>query len=752
MLRQKSGSKCSFTNGKLRFFAGFFLASSSLATFFNGLPGKKFDAAAIFLLLACAFFPAAAAAGEGQGGWRVEAGQMESSAGGVVTATGEVEMRPVKGDAVIRADRVVYDRKNARVEASGRVEVRQKDDRLTADYAEIDLDSGDIVLKNGLLYYDPAHLYVEAGDMKRIGGTLWRFRDLILSTCQFGPSSAPDWAFGAGRGRITVDGYAFLTHVTFRVRGVPVFYIPWLALPAKTTRQTGFLFPWISSSSRDGVAFAAPFFVNVSPSADFTLFPGYHEKRGPSFGLEARFRGAESAGLVALSYLDDRTAEENPATDGDYRSDGILRTRHDRWWLRGKLGSSLGRSADFVADIDAASDLDVILEFRDGADGFEKSVKQSLAMFNSSYQDPGLAMRENIAGAQGRGKYGFAGIQAVVVDDLEEEERPGEALHTLPHLSADLRLPALLPETTLALAADYHNYYRRQGSGYQRMYLRPELVAPFPWKLFEGRIALGADERLYRVEYHGDAAGESGGYERHGVSARANMAATFSRDYPGAGFRHGIRPNLVYSFQDADGRGEVMALDADDAMTDVNQAAWELNNYFWIAGKEGRGERLAARLKFSQKYDILEARRDDPATPRRPLGDLECDLELFPADRFYFRYQAALNMYGEHVTRTTVEGRYQKGDNRVSLNYAESSSARDLTASVKVRPWQRIVLAYETVESFLYDHKVRETASITYEPGCWGVALEASQDSGGRRLMLVVSLSGIGRGVRIFAD
>ena len=35
--RQKSGSKCSFTSCKPRFLAGFFLVSSSLATFLNGL-------------------------------------------------------------------------------------------------------------------------------------------------------------------------------------------------------------------------------------------------------------------------------------------------------------------------------------------------------------------------------------------------------------------------------------------------------------------------------------------------------------------------------------------------------------------------------------------------------------------------------------------------------------------------------------------------------------------------------------------
>ncbi len=41
ILKSKSGSKCSFTPCKLRFFTGFFLASSALALVFNGLFSLK---------------------------------------------------------------------------------------------------------------------------------------------------------------------------------------------------------------------------------------------------------------------------------------------------------------------------------------------------------------------------------------------------------------------------------------------------------------------------------------------------------------------------------------------------------------------------------------------------------------------------------------------------------------------------------------------------------------------------------------
>ncbi len=699
----------------------------------------------------------AAAANPDDGPWRITADRMESSADGqVVTASGAVELTPAEGgaDTSIRAEKVIYDRRTAVLEARGKVEVRDRHDKLFADTATINLKTEAITLGNGRLYYHPNHLYLSADEIRRSGPDTWHFRKLTLSTCEIGTDRKPDWAFGAGRGRITVDGYAFLTNVTFRVRDIPVLYLPWLVFPAKTRRQSGFLFPQLSSSSRDGFGLVTPFFVNISPSVDLTLSPGYYEKRGSSFGFEARYRVSRNgAGLAAASFLHDRTEERGIGDDDDYRSDGWLRDRHDRYWVRGKIDQGLAAGTAVSVDFDLAGDPDFILEYRDAVDGFKQGQSQSLAMFNRGYQDPGLDQRENIFALTAVHAYGFSGLQAVMVDDLREADAPGTAVQTLPRFAADLRLPLPGMPATLALESGYVNYYRRQGLGYQRFTLAPAVVAGLPVGFFEGKVRVSSLNHLYLVRTHGDGPDESDTEERSAVAVSANMASTWSRDFFNHRLQHSLRPNLVYTYVDPGTQGDVPWIDADDRLTFTNNITWELNNYFRTRHRLENGEneeRLAARLKLSQAYDIHEERRaPDPDRPRRPFGDLDLDLELYPSDRFYFRYQSALNLYGDHVTRSAVEGRYSRGENRVSLNYNYSrGTARDLTASIEIKPLDRISLAYETSQSLLYDHKTRESAAITYTPGCWGLTIEASQDTDDRKVMMVLTLSGLGRGVR----
>ena len=99
-------------------------------------------------------------------------------------------------------------------------------------------------------------------------------------TCRLQDGQEPPWSFGAADTKITDGGYAVMKHAVFRVKGIPVFYSPYMILPAKHERQTGFLFPAWYMSDRDGFGLETPFFVNLSPTADITLYPRYFSKRG----------------------------------------------------------------------------------------------------------------------------------------------------------------------------------------------------------------------------------------------------------------------------------------------------------------------------------------------------------------------------------------------------------------------------------------------------------------------------------------
>ena len=123
-------------------------------------------------------------------------------------------------------------------------------------------------------------------------------------------ASTPDWRLAGSELDLTVDGYGTLKHGRFLARDIPVLYVPYLIFPAKTTRQSGLLFPRVSySRDKNGLDVEIPFFWAVSESADATFSQRYLEKRGFKEGLEVRYFPARghSAPFTAI-IINDRQA------------------------------------------------------------------------------------------------------------------------------------------------------------------------------------------------------------------------------------------------------------------------------------------------------------------------------------------------------------------------------------------------------------------------------------------------------------
>src|SRR5690606_9929504 len=76
---------------------------------------------------------------------------------------------------------------------------------------------------------------------------------------------------------------------TLGFKCVPIVYLPWLSFPIGPQRKSGFLFPNIGVSSRNGARLEAPYYWNIRPNLDFTAEPVYYAKRGIDLGGELRW-------------------------------------------------------------------------------------------------------------------------------------------------------------------------------------------------------------------------------------------------------------------------------------------------------------------------------------------------------------------------------------------------------------------------------------------------------------------------------
>jgi LPS-assembly protein len=96
-------------------------------------------------------------------------------------------------------------------------------------------------------------------------------------------------------------GRAYNSRVLFY--GVPIFYSPYLHFPLDNRRRTGFLSPDTAFSSRSGFTIGLPFYINMAPNYDMTLYPYHYAKRGNRLGTEVRYLTDKSQGAFYYSFI-----------------------------------------------------------------------------------------------------------------------------------------------------------------------------------------------------------------------------------------------------------------------------------------------------------------------------------------------------------------------------------------------------------------------------------------------------------------
>jgi hypothetical protein len=82
------------------------------------------------------------------------------------------------------------------------------------------------------------------------------------------------------------------------IKGLPILYFPFMKLPLKAKRQSGFLMPsFQSSEQKNGFVYTQPVFLDFSPSADATVTTDLFETRGTRLGFETRYEARRHSGF-----------------------------------------------------------------------------------------------------------------------------------------------------------------------------------------------------------------------------------------------------------------------------------------------------------------------------------------------------------------------------------------------------------------------------------------------------------------------
>lgn len=701
---------------------------------------------------------------EGVTDWSIllEEGQPE------VEATPEsldTEQEPVFEDQIIiKADWMTYDVVLNTIKARGNVSVEADDQSIIAEQAVVNLEQETGTFKKATILGNEKDLHLEAEVIEKVGFKTYHIKDGWIITCKIPEGKKAPWSFAASDVIIEQDGYAKLKHARFRIKDVPVFYSPFLFVPAKNKRETGFLLPELSTAENSGFGFNLPFFWNISDSTDLTIYTQYFANRGYMPGVEFRYiTDPNDKGLLMANYLYDDLSD--PSETEYYEDTGYTHDNKDRYWFRGKADQDFGPSWTSRLDLDIVSDRDYLREFNTGLTGFINSNDQYLDTFGRSLENKTDDQRTNRFSLQR--SWGSTSLEAKLLgindvrsDDAKFDDEGNELptpLWNLPTIDYTGTVPfENLWDMTLQWDTDYANFWREEGIGGHRFDLYPTLSAPLPISPYlESRAEVGLRDTYYIVQEYGDAQwDESDSQNRLLFDVKAELGTTLMRTFAMSGksmtgLTHQVRPYVEYDYLPDVDQDDLPSFDGVDRVAEQNQFAYGIDNFFNALSGDNT-DRDYGWFKIRQDYSFIDARSDEP------FSDVNLDLKWIPVQFLEFWYKTDYDVYDNIFALHDLEGTYRtrRGD-FFKLEYyfkdnGELNDTNQINGIIDAALFSSLRARFSIEHSIANEETNEANLALLYQALCWSVELGSQYTPEETKFMLIFSLANLGSPLKFY--
>jgi LPS-assembly protein len=283
----------------------------------------------------------------------------------------ERNVEVTRGQTRMTADSACYQQVEDEVTARGHVNMWRFGDRYKGDALQLNLDSGKGWVLHPEYKMELNNAQGKANRLDFINEDVAVVTDGTYSTCE-GPN--PDWYLKSSTLRLDTGrdvGTAGKTIVYFK--GVPIIGTPAMSFSLSGARRSGWLPPSIGFGSKGEAEVMLPYYFNIAPNRDLTLYPRLMLGRGLQLGATGRYLGETGAG----SYM------------GETHAEFLLndqQTKTNRWLVNSLHSQALARGLSYGWNVRAASD-------NEYPSDFSKSVaasaeRQLLRELRTDYQSP----------------------------------------------------------------------------------------------------------------------------------------------------------------------------------------------------------------------------------------------------------------------------------------------------------------------------------------------------------------------------
>lgn len=232
-----------------------------------------------------------------QGNILIKANQLQIEYPNLATYTGNVSIANDK--SLITTEELDFERSTGKISLPKNFIYADPNIKVTGKYGEFNFNNRFGVF-NSLKYQ-----FNEAGQgvasRAEISTSERVLFDTSFTTCVQGDDS---WHFEAKKVvQYPKEGYAKIWGAWFKIKNIPILYLPYLEFPLDDRRRSGLLIPYFDYNESLGFVWSQPYYFNLAPNYDLTVTSNIFSKKGLGVESEFRYLSNKNKGKIFGQYL-----------------------------------------------------------------------------------------------------------------------------------------------------------------------------------------------------------------------------------------------------------------------------------------------------------------------------------------------------------------------------------------------------------------------------------------------------------------
>ena len=648
------------------------------------------------------------------------------------------------GARTVKADEIIVNTETGKGQAKGNVIMTaEQGTEFQAEKAQFNIKG-----EKGRLFKVAGKLgdlyYITGEEVTKLSENHYTAKDSTLTTCT---GEIPDWQIDVTEADVILDDRAWFKGGVFRIKNIPILYIPVGYVPILTKRKSGLLSPRFSTSSVDGIEVGMTYFWAINQWSDATIGLDWIENRGIRSRTEFRYAPSKTtSGQVNYVFLDD-----DLTGNSFWKLDAVHRQHLP---LGFKLNAKVDQTsnANFNRTFQDQTELRTRRSSDSYASLFRKWDNHSFDVL-ARFQENELSTLDDTFGLLPTATFQTQPLETGFLNTYFDQET------SFTHFLYELDTSGASDLTETSQRFDFH----------------PSLSLPIniaPWLQLTPRV--GFRETFYNKEIQVNPTlpitvtqGDSFSREMLDVNVLLEgpkFNRIFLSDDPeGSSFKHVIEPRLQYDYIpdiDRTDRAKIFPVDGIDAISNMNQLRFFLVQRL-LRKREGESKNMEveqiARLELSQGYDIDEARRSPiPGMSRQPFSTFRFDLDSKLSDNFFLNTDFTFNFYTDTVETWNIDTGFKLNKWLMLIverrdRFDESASTLGTLSLTLPKGWNgKYSLRYDEFNNRLLEQNAR----LTYNSKCmcWGFTIDfidrdiITSDiiTNEKKIMFNISLKGLG--------